>query len=60
MQSSRPAKRFHVTGRPGFADRPPLPSGHPLTWDLINRGTLLERAAYPYPVFDCEPRETER
>ena len=48
------SKRFHISGRPGPADRPPLPSGHPITWSLITDGTVLERSAYPYPVFDCE------
>jgi len=32
-------------------DRPARQAGHPLTWDLINRGTVLEGEAYPYPVF---------
>jgi hypothetical protein len=32
-------------------DRPPRPAGHPLTWGLINEGTVLEGEAYPYPVF---------
>ena len=54
MDSSPVAKRFYVTGRPGPGDRPPLPSGHPVTWGLITCGTVLERSVYPYPVFDCE------
>jgi hypothetical protein len=32
-------------------DRPPRQAGHPLTWELINHGTVLEGEAYPYPVF---------
>jgi hypothetical protein len=32
-------------------DRPSRQAGHPLTWDLINAGTVLEGEAYPYPVF---------
>lgn len=32
-------------------DRPARQAGHPLTWGLINAGTVLEGAAYPYPVF---------
>jgi hypothetical protein len=32
-------------------DRPPRQAGHPLTWGLINAGTVLEGEAYPYPVF---------
>ena len=34
-------------------DRPARPSGHPDTWGLINAGTVLEGAPYPWPVFDC-------
>ncbi|MBS0560769.1 MAG: AsnC family protein [Proteobacteria bacterium] len=32
-------------------DRPPLPAGHPLTWDLLTSGTVLEGSKYPLPVF---------
>jgi hypothetical protein len=32
-------------------DRPARQAGHPLTWDLINAGTVLEGEIYPYPVF---------
>jgi hypothetical protein len=32
-------------------DRPARPPGHPETWSLINAGTVLEGAVYPYPVF---------
>jgi hypothetical protein len=32
-------------------DRPARQAGHPLTWGLINAGTVLEGEAYPYPVF---------
>jgi hypothetical protein len=32
-------------------DRPPRPAGHPDSWDLITAGTVLEGAAYPFPVF---------
>jgi hypothetical protein len=32
-------------------DRPPRQAGHPLTWGLINAGTVLEGEPYPYPVF---------
>ena len=31
--------------------RPPLCAGHPTTWDLINKGTVLEGSPYPLPVF---------
>lgn len=33
------------------ADRAPRPAGHPQTWALLTAGTLLDGAAYPYPVF---------
>jgi hypothetical protein len=36
---------------PPDADRPPLPPGHPCTWQALTRGTLLEGSAYPLPVF---------
>jgi hypothetical protein len=32
-------------------DRPARQAGHPLTWNLITTGTVLEGEAYPYPVF---------
>jgi hypothetical protein len=32
-------------------DRPALPPGHPLSWQVINAGTCLEGEPYPYPVF---------
>ena len=32
-------------------DRPARQAGHPLTWELLNAGTVLEGEAYPYPVF---------
>ena len=57
MRPTPAAPRFHITGRPGPGDRPPLPSGHPLTWGLITRGTLLDSAEYPFPVFDCDAAE---
>ncbi len=40
-----------VRGRPGPDDRPALPSGHPDTWGLINAGTCIEGAPYPFPIF---------
>ena len=51
------APRAYITGRPGPADRPPLPPGHPISWGSITCGTLLDRAAYPYPVFDLDVSE---
>ncbi len=32
-------------------DRPPRPPGHPDSWGAITAGTVLEGAAYPFPVF---------
>ena len=32
-------------------DRPARPPGHPACWGLITAGTVLEGAAYSYPVF---------
>ncbi len=32
-------------------DRPPLPSGHPTAWAVLNEGTILQGTAYPLPVF---------
>ncbi len=34
-----------------LAQRPPLPSGHPVSWRLLTNGTVLEGAEYPFPVF---------
>ena len=54
------SKQFRVSGRPGPTDRPPLPAGHPASWALITDGTLLERSAYPFPVFDLDGTEGGR
>ena len=43
---------YRVMGRPRLTDRPALVAGHPLTRGLLTTGTLLEGAAYPFPVFD--------
>ena len=43
---------YVVRGRPGPLDRPPMPSGHPVSWGAITEGTMLEQAVYPFPVFD--------
>lgn len=32
-------------------DRPALPPGHPNSWGLLTAGTVLDGAAYPFPVF---------
>lgn len=42
---------YVVRGRPGQNDRPALPAGHPVTWGAITDGTVLQSAAYPFPVF---------
>lgn len=42
---------YVVRGRPGQNDRPTMPAGHPVTWQAITAGTLLDGAAYPFPVF---------
>lgn len=49
-----------VRGRPGANDRPALPAGHPVTWGAITGGTVLDGAAYPYPVFVSIPRSSDR
>lgn len=55
---SSPIRR--VRGRPGANDRPALPAGHPVTWGAITGGTMLDGAVYPYPVFVCIPRSSDR
>ena len=37
--------------RPPDDDRKPLPPGHPLSWDLINKGLSIEGIPYPFKVF---------
>lgn len=32
-------------------DRAPRQAGHPFTWGLINKGTVLENSPYSFPVF---------
>ena len=32
-------------------DRPPRQAGHPATWALLTKNTVLDGEAYPYPVF---------
>lgn len=51
--STRPERRvvYVVRGRRALWDRGPLPPGHALSWGAITQGTVLEEAAYPYPVF---------
>jgi hypothetical protein len=33
------------------ADRPALPPGHPIMWNLLTDGTVLAGQPYPFPVF---------
>ena len=48
-----PASRLAAPPRPVLerTERPPLPSGHPLSWQAITINTPLEGAPYPYPVY---------
>jgi hypothetical protein len=46
-RSVSPAPCIHEEAR----DRPARQAGHPLTWGLINAGTVLEGEPYPYRVF---------
>jgi len=32
-------------------ERPPMPSGHPVAWQVLIEGTLLAGTVYPLPVF---------
>jgi hypothetical protein len=36
---------------PDDPQREPLPAGHPRTWNIINAGTVLEGAPYPWRLF---------
>ncbi|HVY13658.1 MAG TPA: AsnC family protein [Rhodopila sp.] len=38
-----------MPAEPVISDRPPLPAGHPESWDLINRGTILEAVPFRAP-----------
>ena len=42
---------YVVRGRPGPLDRPALPSGHPVSWGGITKGTVLDQSVYPFPVY---------
>ena len=33
------------------AERPAMPAGHPVAWQVLTESTLLEGAPYPLPVF---------
>lgn len=50
---ARPERRvvYVVRGRRALWDRGPLPPGHALSWGAITAGTVLDDAAYPFPVF---------
>ena len=43
---------YRICGRPALGDRPALPAGHPDSWGLLTRGTVLDGADYPFPVFN--------
>ncbi|MBV9248492.1 MAG: AsnC family protein [Acetobacteraceae bacterium] len=36
---------------PDDLTREPLPAGHPRTWGLLTKGTVLEDEPYPLPFF---------
>ena len=42
---------YVVRGRRGPNDRPALPPGSPESWGAITDDTMLDRAAYPFPVY---------
>ena len=50
-QTPRACLIYVVRGRPGQADRPALPAGHPVSWGAITEGTVLAESVYPFPVF---------
>ena len=33
------------------ADRPAMPAGHPVAWQVLTESTLLAGVPYPLPVF---------
>lgn len=44
---------YVVRGRPGPSDRPALPPGSPESWGAITDDTMLDRAAYPFPIYSA-------
>lgn len=42
---------YVVRGRPGQNDRPALSAGHPISWELLTAGTVIDGAKYPHPVY---------
>ncbi len=47
--AGRPPAEF--VPAPDDPQREPLPSGHPMSWDAINAGTVLEGQPYPLRFF---------
>ena len=49
----QPVTRMQPSPRPATdrIDRPPLPPGHPLSWQAITANTAMDGQPYPYPVF---------
>jgi hypothetical protein len=45
----RPPPEF--TPPPDDPNRPPLPPGHPRSWQALTDGSVLEGSEYPLPVF---------
>jgi hypothetical protein len=45
----RPPPEFQPP--PPDLSRPPLPAGHPQSWEALTVGTVLEGTDYPLPVF---------
>lgn len=43
QQTLRPARQGSARPEP----RPPLPAGHPLSWGILTRGTMLDGVAWP-------------
>lgn len=48
-----------IPREPDAGNREPLPTGHPLAWQILTEGTLLAGTAYPYPPPPLEPEEEE-
>ena len=45
----RPPARVALTQ--GAPDREPLPPGHPVSWNALTAGTVLDGIPYPLPCF---------
>jgi hypothetical protein len=48
---ARTPPQRQIVAPPEDPARPPLPAGHPRTWDMLTAGTVLESTPYPLPVF---------